>query len=158
MPRFLRRPIILLLVVCALGCATRQPLPAQENVAPDRGQTSRLDRLSDSHVHIIDFLQNGAFDNSDGRFAGVGDRGQIKNALPLRYLALPYGEQWRRLTLFLRDMQEAGVDHAMISGMPFLKKWSANEPFGRPKYYLDSSSRMVRARDTDYLIGAAVMI
>ncbi len=150
-------PIVLSLLLCLLGCAQRQPILASENVQPDRGQASHLDRLSDSHVHIIDFLQNGAFDNSDGRFPGVGDRGQITDVLPLRYLALPYGEQWRRLTLFLTDMEAAGVDHAMVSGMPFLKKWSANEPFARPKYYLDSGSRMVRARDTDFLIGAAVI-
>ncbi|MCP4246532.1 MAG: hypothetical protein GY778_05735 [bacterium] len=157
MPRNWGGLTVLLFIVCALGCGTRQPLFAQQDVPPDRGQIAGVEGFSDSHVHLIDFLQNGAFDNSDGRFPGVGERGEIENIEPARYLALPYGEQWRRLTLFLKDMQTAGVDHAMVSGMPFLKKWSANEPFGRPKYYLDSSSRMVRARDTDYLIGAAVV-
>jgi hypothetical protein len=149
--------IVLSLLICLLSCAPRHPILAKEYVRADRGKIFDLDRLSDSHVHIIDFLQNDAFDNSDGRFPGVGDRGQIKKASPMRYLALPYGEQWRRLTLFLKDMEGVGVDHAMVSGMPFLKKWSANEPFARPKYYLDSSSRMVLARDTDYLIGVAVL-
>ncbi|MFH1747663.1 MAG: hypothetical protein ABIG44_11530 [Planctomycetota bacterium] len=157
MPRNWGRLIVLLVIVCALGCGTNQPLSAQQAVPPERGQIARVEGFADSHVHLIDFLQNGAFDNSDGRFSGVGARGEIENVEPIRYLALPYGEQWRRLTLFLRDMQVAGVDHAMISGMPFLKKWSSNEPFGRPKYYLDSSSRVVLARDTDYLIGAAVV-
>ena len=157
MPRSLGRLIVLSLIVYALGCGTRQPLSVQPDVPADREQIACVERFSDSHVHLIDFLQNGAFDNSDGRFPGVGERGEIENVEPTRYLALPYGEQWRRLTLFLEDMQVAGVDRAMVSGMPFLKKWSANEPFGRPKYYLDSSSRVVRARDTDYLIGAAVV-
>lgn len=153
----LRTSIVLMLVACALGCRAPQSVVVREDVPIDHGASTRLGGFSDSHAHLIDFLQNGAFDNSDGRFPSVGERGEIKNALPARYLALPYGEQWRRLTLFLRDMQAAGVEHAMVSGMPFLKKWSANEPFGRPKYYLDSSSRVVRARDTDYLIGGAVM-
>lgn len=88
----------------------------------------------------------------------MGPRGEIKNSSSVRFLALPYGEQWRRLTLFLDDMEAAGVvEYAMISGMPFLKKWSENEPFARPRYYLDSSSRMVLARDTDYLIATAFL-
>ncbi len=63
---------------------------------------------------------------------GVGDRGQILKSKAPRYLALPYGQQWRRLTLLLADMERAKVEHAMVSGMPFLKKWSASEPFARP--------------------------
>ncbi len=43
----------------------------------------------------------------------------------------------------------------MISGMPFLKKWSEDETF-RSGYYLDSGSRVVRARDTDYVIALAL--
>ncbi len=160
MSRTWRTSIVLLLIICTLGCVTRQPTFAKQETSPDRSTVSvvlRQDQFADAHAHIIDFLQNGAFDNSDGQFQGAGDRGQIIKSSAIRYLALPYGEQWRRLTLLLKDMEKAGVDHAMVSGMPFLKKWSANEPFARPRYYLDSGSRMVRARDTDYLIGAAVM-
>jgi len=155
-----RMPIVLLLIICTPCCATSQPTLAKQETPPDRSMVStvlRQDQFADAHVHIIDFLQNGAFDNSDGQFQGVGDRGQIIKSSAIRYLALPYGEQWRRLTLLLKDMEEAGVEHAMVSGMPFLKKWSASDPFARPRYYLDSSSRMVHARDTDYLIGGAVM-
>jgi len=157
MPRTLRVPILLLTIICVLGCVSQQAILAEKKARPDSGEVLCSDRFADSHSHLIDFLQNGAFDNSDGRFEGVGKRGEIQDSSSKRYLALPYGEQWRRLTLFLKDMEEAGVEHAMVSGMPFLKKWSANEPFARPRYYLDSSSRMVRARDTDYLIGTAVM-
>ncbi len=155
-----RMPIVLLLIICTPCCATSQPTLAKQETPPDRSMVStvlRQDQFADAHVHIIDFLQNGAFDNSDSQFQGVGDRGQIIKSSAIRYLALPYGEQWRRLTLLLKDMEEARVDHAMVSGMPFLKKWSASDPFARPRYYLDSSSRMVHARDTDYLIGGAVM-
>jgi hypothetical protein len=155
-----RLSIVLSLIIYAIGCATRQPILAKQEPPQDLSMVSKVlrqDQFGDAHVHIIDFLQNGAFDNSDGRFQGVGDRGQIMKGSGIRYLALPYGEQWRRLTLLLEDMEKAGVEHAMVSGMPFLKKWSENEPFMRPRYYLDSSSQMVRARDTDYLIGAAVM-
>jgi len=54
-------------------------------------------------------------------------------------------------------MDAGAVDQAMVAGLPFLKKWSANEPFARPRYYLDSDSQMVGARDTDYLIGMAFL-
>ena len=63
----------------------------------------------------------------------------------------------KTLSLLLEDMDRSAVDQAMVSGMPFLKKWSANEPFARPGYYLDSDSQMVRARDTDYLIATAFL-
>ena len=133
--------------------------PSQSNPGTKKAAVSSAvpDRFSDAHVHLIDFLQNGAFDNADGFFKGIGSRGEIKGSKAVRYLALPFGEQWRRLSLLFRDMAASGVDHAMVSGMPFLKKWSENEPFARPRYYLDSSSRVVRARDTDYLIGAAFL-
>ena len=154
---------IALFLIYALACVPGEParseptrsesIQAEEKLRPNRTK----DRFSDAHVHIIDFLQNGAFDNSDGHFEGVGKRGQILKGKAPRFLALPYGQQWRRLTLLLKDMEKANVEHAMVSGMPFLKKWSANEPFARPRYYLDSSSQMVRARYTDYLIGGAVM-
>jgi len=161
---FSRDIAALLLATCVAGCAlplTKNPTgaPARPPRAPAEAEESATspDRFSDAHVHLIDFLQNGAFDNSDGYFKGIGERGEIRGSKVVRYLALPFGEQWRRLTLLFRDMDSAGVDHAMVSGMPFLKKWSENEPFARPRYYLDSSSQVVRARDTDYLIGAAFL-
>jgi hypothetical protein len=39
--------------------------------------------------------------------------------------------------------------------MPFIKKWSEDESF-RSAYYLDSSSRVVPARDTDYHLALAI--
>ena len=54
-------------------------------------------------------------------------------------------------------MKAARVEHIMVSGMPFIKKWSENEPFLRPRYYLDSSSRMKRARDTDITVASAIL-
>ena len=152
---------LLILAMVSASCKTgsqEAKLPASpEPNRTEPGASQRSDHFADAHVHLIDFLQNGAFDNTDGRFPGVGSRGQSPNSSPPRYNPLPYGEQWRRLSLVLQDLEAGGVDHAMVSGMPFLKKWSANEPFARPGYYLDSDSQMVRARDTDYLIGMAVM-
>ena len=48
-------------------------------------------------------------------------------------------------------------DHIMVSGIPFIKKWSENEPFMRPRYYLDSSSIVKRARDTDIAVASAIL-
>jgi len=154
--------MVLILMTAATSCTTHSERPRTRVKAPAHGRVeaglnASRDHFADAHVHLIDFLQNGAFDNSDGRFQGVGERGQITKGSATRYNPLPYGEQWRRLTLVLKDMEAGGVDQAMISGMPFLKKWSANEPFARPGYYLDSDSQMIRARDTDYLVGMAVM-
>ena len=41
--------------------------------------------------------------------------------------------------------------------MPFVKKWAEDDFFLRPKYYLDSSSRVKAARDTDLQVAAAFM-
>ena len=54
-------------------------------------------------------------------------------------------------------MEAARVDHIMVSGIPFIKKWSENEPFMRPRYYLDSSSIVKRARDTDIAVASAIL-
>lgn len=145
------------LAICLSGCVTPATAGTIDTPEPRVALALTGERYADSHAHLIDFLQNGAFDNRDGYFEGIGPRGEIPGGNSVRYLALPYGEQWRRLTLFLSDMDAAGVEQSMITGMPFLKKWSENEPFARPRYYLDSSSHMVRARDTDYLIGTAVL-
>jgi len=166
--RFLKRvrrgsAFVASILLGAMTSCTTQPEKPLTTIQPpviDNTVVSPLaggERFADAHVHIIDFLQNGAFDNHDGGFAGVGERGQTIKGSATRYNALPYGQQWRRLSLLLKDLDAGAVDHAMVSGMPFLKKWSANEPFARPGYYLDSDSHMVRARDTDYLIGMAVM-
>ena len=117
--------------------------PAEENV----------DRKSDSHFHLLDFLQNGEFLNTDHRFAGT-EWGLTDSG---RYSTLPFGERGRRIEALLKGMEAARVDHIMVSGIPFIKKWSENEPFMRPRYYLDSSSRVKRARDTDIAVASAIL-
>ncbi len=117
--------------------------------APDAAENRR----ADSHFHLLDFLQNGEFLNTDGRFPGT-EWGVTEGG---RYSTLPYGERGRRIEALLRGMEEAQVDHVMVSGMPFIKKWSENEPFLRPRYYLDSSSRVKRARDTDITVASAIV-
>ena len=48
--------------------------PSQSNLGTKKAAVSfaASDRFSDAHVHLIDFLQNGAFDNADGFFKGIG--------------------------------------------------------------------------------------
>ena len=98
---------------------------------------------TDSHLHLLDFLQNGDY-LEDGKLIEKGP-GQ----------ALPAGERYKLIDAALWAMDGANVSHALISGMPFVKKWNENESF-RAGYYLDSSSRVVRARDTDYHIALAL--
>ena len=109
--------------------------------------------VADCHFHLLDFLQNGEFDNRDNRFPG-SSRGLMKSG---RYFQLPFGERHRRLTGLLEVLEKNDVRDVVVCGMPFVKKWSEDEYFLRPKYYLDSSSRVKAARDTDLQVAAAFM-
>jgi len=91
----------------------------------------------------LDFLQNGDY-LEDGKLVEKRP-GQV----------LPAGERYKLIDAALWAMDGAHVSHALISGMPFVKKWNENESF-RAGYYLDTSSRVVRARDTDYHIALAL--
>jgi predicted TIM-barrel fold metal-dependent hydrolase len=51
----------------------------------------------------------------------------------------------------MEAMDQAGVVHAMVSGMPVVKKWSAWDPI-EPKYYLDDDSRAYWYSATDALV------
>jgi len=51
----------------------------------------------------------------------------------------------------LAAMDRAGVDHAMLNGMPVVKKWDAADP-RRPLYYLDDDSRAYWYSATDVLL------
>ena len=98
--------------------------------------------VADIHVHLLNFLQNGSY-LQDG-----------KESIPKVGDTLPSGSRHFRLLLLLKRMDECNVSHAMVSGMPFVKKWSEDDSF-RSNYYLSSSSRVTRARDTDYIIALA---
>lgn len=99
--------------------------------------------IADCHVHLLDFLQNGDF-MVNGKFVrgGTGVRPRP-------------GHRGQRIEAFLAMMDHANVSEAMVCGMPFVKKW-AEDDRSRSKYYLHSSSAVVRARDTDREIGNAV--
>ena len=127
-PRALVAPVAILVLAC---------------VSPALGKSWSEVAIADAHVHLLDFLQNGDY-LEDGKIVSksVGQ-------------ALPSGERGKRIEAVLWAMDRANVSHALVSGMPFLKKWSENEGF-RSGYYLDSSSRVVRARDTDYHIALAI--
>lgn len=106
-----------------------------------------------AHVHLLDFLQNGEFLNADGKFPGGPYDRQAETG---RFVSFPYSERDRRIESSLESMDNAKVEHALVSSMPFLKNWSQNEPFMRPRYYLDSPSRVKPARDSDVSVGSAI--
>ena len=99
--------------------------------------------IADAHIHLLDFLQNGDY----------LENGEIVQKVP--GAALPAGQRGKRIEAVLWAMDRANVSHALVTGMPFLKKWSEDEPV-RPAYYLDATSRVVRARDTDYHVALAI--
>ncbi len=100
-------------------------------------------QINDAHVHLVDFLQNGDF----------LENGELLASSPAA--SLRSGERGKRIEALLHVMDQANVGHAMVNGLAFLKKWSEDDP-ERPAYYLDSDSRMVRARDTDFIVALAV--
>jgi hypothetical protein len=51
----------------------------------------------------------------------------------------------------LKAMNRAGVDHAMLNGLPLVKKWNAVDP-RKPLYYLGDDSRTYWYSTTDILV------
>ena len=131
------KPIVLLLT--GIFLISDQPVQAQPH--------------GDCHFHLLDFLQNGEFDNRDGAFP-CNASGLMKDG---RYFQLPYGERHRRLTGLIGVTDQHNIADVVVCGMPFVKKWAEDDFFLRPKYYLDSSSRVKAARDTDLQVAAAFM-
>jgi hypothetical protein len=126
-------PLMALLLCASIG--NSQELRSSEEIP-----------IADAHFHLLDFLQNSAYlDPETG-----------EEMSPIASRTLPHFESHYRLKLLLQKMDEANVSHAMVSGMPFVKKWSADVPI-RSKYYLDSGSRVTRARDTDYVVALCFM-
>ncbi len=100
---------------------------------------------ADCHLHLVNFLQNGEFwSESKRQFIDPSTRA-----------ILPAGKRGARIVGILKRMDEAGVREAMISGMPFVKKWASTDAF-RSTYYLDSESRVVTARDTDFTVALSI--
>lgn len=137
------RLIVQIVVVMTLSLATAGL--AQETITADPFKPHPMDdvAIADCHVHMVDFLQNGGY---------LLDGNEIA---PHVSSALPSGSRHFRIELLLWKMKQCNISHALICGMPFIKKWNEDDPF-RSAYYLSSSSRVVRARDTDYTIGLAV--
>tara|TARA_Y100000758_G_scaffold248226_1_gene184299 strand:- start:70 stop:1305 length:1236 start_codon:yes stop_codon:yes gene_type:complete len=131
------KPIVLLLAGICLSAA----------------QSVQSQPYGDCHFHLLDFLQNGEFDNRDGAFP-CNASGLMKDG---RYFQLPYGERHRRLTGLIDVTDKHNIADVVVCGMPFVKKWAEDDFFLRPKYYLDSSSRVKAARDTDLQVAAAFM-
>ena len=119
----------------------------QQGIAQESpGKNYRDIPKSDCHVHLVDFLQNGEFWSArENAFIPPSPRS-----------TLSHGKRGLRIVSLLKRMEAARVEHAMVSGMPFVKKWASSDPI-RSRYYLDSSSRVVRARDTDYTVALSIM-
>lgn len=58
----------MLTLICVLGCATQQAIVAEEKPGASSAVAIPSGQFADAHVHLIDFLQNGASDNRDDRF------------------------------------------------------------------------------------------
>ena len=56
----------------------------------------------------------------------------------------------------LAAMDKAGIDEAVVSGMPVVKEWPQDER-ARPEYYLDDDSRCYWYSATDVLVARQVM-
>jgi hypothetical protein len=59
------------------------------------------------------------------------------------------------LPTLLKAMDGAGVDYAMVSGLPLVKKWDAGDVV-RPKHYRDNDSACYWYSATDVLVARAV--
>jgi hypothetical protein len=100
---------------------------------------------ADAHFHLLDFLQN-----SD----------HLSKDLKVYTKSSPYftpqaGDRGGRIRAALYHLDRSNVKYTTVFGMPFIKKWSRNAMF-RSSYYLDSSSRVKLARDTDYVVALAI--
>lgn len=96
----------------------------------------------EEHHDHLDFLQNGDF-YSGGKFVRSGTPNQ-------------HQRPGQRIQALLRMMDYAHVSDALATGMPFVKKWSANDP-ARGRYYLDNDSPVIPARETDYTVAEAIL-
>jgi hypothetical protein len=68
---------------------------------------------------------------------------------------LDFLQKTEGMSALLAAMDNAGVDHVMISGMPLVKKWHAADP-RRPEYYLEDDSRAYWYSATDVLVADAI--
>ncbi|MNM99740.1 Amidohydrolase [compost metagenome] len=59
------------------------------------------------------------------------------------------------MTALVKAMDEAGVDHSMISGIPVAKKWHEDEP-KRPRYYAGDDADAYWYSATDTYVAAAL--
>jgi predicted TIM-barrel fold metal-dependent hydrolase len=65
-------------------------------------------------------------------------------------------QQTDGIRAILNAMDRCGVDHAMICGMPLIKKWSEGEPV-KPGYYLDDDARCYWYSATDVAVAREVL-
>ena len=100
---------------------------------------------ADAHFHLVDFLQNSDHLSKDMT--------TYTESSP--FFTPKRGDRGGRIRAALKHMDASNVGYATLFSMPFIKKWSRNASF-RSVYYLDSSSRVKIARDTDYIVALSI--
>lgn len=99
-----------------------------------------------------------AFNVSFPPYSGADDAIQPQAAPSLRYPVVDnhlhffdFTQQSDGFPTLVKAMDEAGVDKAVVFGMPMVKMWPEHEPI-RPDYYLDSDARAYYFSATDLLL------
>ena len=103
----------MIVLVGLLGIVIHAAIKSSSSPSPQR----IVERYADCHVHLLDFLQNGEFMNSDKKFPGGEDGRQADTGL---FVSLPFGERGRRIEALLESMEKAQVHNALVCGMPFI--------------------------------------
>jgi predicted TIM-barrel fold metal-dependent hydrolase len=109
---------------------------------------------TDSRPGLPDALGSNEAKPSEASASGSG--GTIRYHIADAHLHyLDFLQKTEGMSALLAAMDNAGVDHAMISGMPLVKKWHAADP-RRPEYYLEDDSRAYWYSATDVLVAHAI--
>jgi len=92
------------------------------------------------------------------QYSGAADNIQQSAAASLRYPVVDnhlhyfdFTQQSDGFPALVKAMDEAGVERAVVFGMPLVKMWPEHEPI-RPDYYLDTDARAYYFSATDLLL------
>lgn len=85
--------------------------------------------------------------------AGVQAREYLYSDAHLHYV--DFFQESAGMQQLLAAMDESGIEHAMLSGIPVAKKWHENEP-KRPRYYAGDDAGAYWYSATDVIVAAAL--
>jgi predicted TIM-barrel fold metal-dependent hydrolase len=145
-------PLRNLLVLGLLGaCASRQPAPTTP-VAPS------------SPTSDANSAWKGTPPPPDAKGVGRAKTPSALDAIPVRYRVtdahfhfLDFLQQTDGIEAAVAAMDKSNIDHAMITGMPLVKKWDKEEP-RRPLYYLEDDGRAYWYSATDVAVARALQL